>query len=159
MENKYRKTNNQNQKEIEKRVQISKEMCNSETKNPSAKENSKQKSNNSSYSYSKIDEKITTKEYKIPENNYVNENKIITEEEYNENIGRNDCDYENNQYDPYYEEQYEYEGNNIYNTDYKSSKFQARNNYYNSNYNNTDYYNKNSNFRLEYVSSINPRNM
>ena len=207
MSKNYSKNNYQGQKDIEERVQITKETCNSEEEIPAAIERSKRKlkPSNAPYGYSKIDEKITTQVYKVPDNEYVNENNIIKEEEYyeNQNIGRSGYDHGNCQCDPNYEERYgRYEGydegngynneelgtiynfnnvaknheyhewknsgnnynnKNIYNTDYKKSSTQTRNNYYNSNsnynYNNTDYYNRNADFKLEYVSSVNPRKM
>ena len=205
MKNNYYKNNYQNQKDIEERIQIAKETCNSEEEIEAAIERSKQKLKSSEvpYGYSKIDEKITTQIYKIPENEYVKENNIIKEEEYyeNKNIGRSGYDHGNCQCDPNYEERYgKYEGgneeneyqseelgtiynfnniaknteyhemknsgnkynkNNIYNTGYKKSNVQTRTNYYdsNNNYNNIDYYNQNNNFKLEYVSSTNPRKM
>ena len=163
MDKNYSKNNfYQNKKDIEERVQIAKETCNSEAEIAAAIERSKQKlkSSNPPSGYSKIDEQITTKIYKIPENEYINENNIITEEDYAENnyIGYDSGNYE---YEPNYEEGNIKYGKNIYNTDYKKSNVHTRNNYYsqNNNYNNTDYYNKNSNFKLEYVSSLNPRKM
>ena len=175
MRKNYTKNNYQNQKDFEERIQISHESCNSEEEIPEAIERSKRKlkSSEAPHGYSKIDEKITTKVYQMPQNEYVNQNNIIKEENYyeNNNIESNGYDYGNYEYDQNYEEGYdEYEGENeennnynknIYNTDYKRSKVQTSNNYYNSNnnYNNTDYYNRNANFKLEYVSLTNPRNM
>ena len=51
-----------------------------------------------------------------------------------------------------YDYQNNHENNNIYTTERKANKY-----YSNINYNNTDYFNKNANFKLEYVSSVNPR--
>ena len=63
------KSNYQNKKDIEERVQISKEYCDCEEDIDEAIERSKRKlgSSNAPYGYSKIDEQITTKIYKIPE--------------------------------------------------------------------------------------------
>ena len=166
MSKNYTKNNYQNKKDFEEHIQISHESCNSEEEIPEAIERSKRKlkSTEAPHGYSKIDEKITTKVYQVPHNEYINENNIIKEE--------TGYDNENYQYDPNYEEydneyqQEEYEennnyNNNIYNTDYKKSKVQTSNNYYNSNdnYYNTDYYDRNKNFKLEYVNSVNPVNM
>ena len=177
MKKNYNKNNYQNQKDIEERVQIAKETCNSEEEIEAAIERSKQKLKSSAvpYGYSKIDEKITTQIYKIPVNEYVNENNIIKEEEYyeNKNIGRSGYDHGNCQCDPNYEERYGiYEGNNeeneyqseelgtIYNfnniaknTGYHEMK-NSRNKY-NKNIYNTDYKKSNVQTRTNYYDSNN----
>ena len=159
MRKNYNGNNQQNLKDVEERVQVAKEICNCEEDIEAAIERSKQKLKSSAApsGYTKIDEKVTTRIYKIPDNKYVNENNIIEEEEYieNKNSGSVGYDYQDNQYE--ISKNY---NNNIYNTDYKKNKYSSDRNYFNSNnYNNTDYYNKNANFKLEYVSSVNPRKM
>jgi hypothetical protein len=148
MKKNYNENNYKTSKDVEERVQIAQETCNCEEELEAAIERSKQKLKSSTppSGYTKIDEKITTRIYKIPDNKYVNEHNIIEEEKYFENsdIRKTGYDYQNNQ-DNY---------NNIYNTERKANKYSS-----NYNYNNTDYYNKNANFKLEYVSSVNPRKM
>ena len=128
-------------KDIEKRVQVAQETCNSEEEIELAIERSKQKlkSNPAPNGYSKIDEEITTKIYKIPDKNYINKTEVIAEEEYNEytDKGKN-----------------EYNKNNIYNSDYKKTSYLKNNNYHN-----TEYNDKNVNFKLEYISNVKPRKM
>ena len=60
MSKNYSKSNYQGQKDIEERVQITKETCNSEEEIPAAIERSKRKlkPSNAPYGYSKIDAKI-----------------------------------------------------------------------------------------------------
>ena len=159
MRKNYNGNNQQNLKDVEERVQVTQETCNCEEELEAAIERSKQKLKSSAApsGYTKIDEKVTTRIYRIPDNKYVNENNIIEEEEYavNRNLGSVGYDYQDNQYET--SKSY---NNNIYNTDYKKNKYSSDRNYFNSNnYNNTDYYNKNANFKLEYVSSVNPRKM
>lgn len=128
-------------KDIEKRVQVAQETCNSEEEIELAIERSKQKlkSNPAPNGYSKIDEEITTKIYKIPDKNYINKTEVIAEEEYNEytDKGKN-----------------EYNNKNIYNSDYKKTSYLKNNNYHN-----TEYNDKNVNFKLEYISNVKPRKM
>ena len=146
MRKNYNGNNYQNLKDVEERVQVTQETCNCEEELEAAIERSKQKLKSSAppSGYTKIDEKVTTRIYKIPDNKYVNENNIIEEEEFIENKNSTSKSY----------------NNNIYNTDHKKNKYSSDKDYFNSNnYNNTDYYNKNANFKLEYVSSINPRKM
>ena len=196
MRKNYNGTNHEEQKDIEERVQITKETCNCEEELEAAIERSKQKlkSSEAPFGYTKIDEKVTTRIYRIPDNKYVNENNIIEEENYIENKNKkqegydfghrkyghnyldkygkkeNECNCEeintiynfnnlakNNDYHDMKNSMSKNYNNNIYNTDYKKNKFSS---YFNSNnYNNTDYYNKNANFKLEYISSLNPRKM
>ena len=180
MSKNYSKSNYQGQKDIEERIQIAKETCNSEEEIPAAIERSKKKlkSSNTPYGYSKVDEKITTQIYKIPENEYVNENNIIKEEEYyeNQNIGRSGYDHGNCQCDPNYEERYgKYEGYNegneynneelgtIYNFnnidknhEYHEWKNTGKN--YDKNIYNTDYKKSNVQTRTNYYNSNNNYN-
>ena len=131
MDKNFIKNDYHNQKDIEERVQIVKETCNSEEEIAEAIERSKRKLKSSEppYGYTKFDEKITTKVYKVPENQYIKENNIIKEEDYYENKNMKRTDY----------------------NDYQSDEL--------NNFNNIDYNNRNANFKLEYVSSVNPSKM
>ena len=102
MDNNYIKNNYQNQKDIEERVQIVQETCNSEEEIAEAIERSKRKlkSAEAPYGYSKFDEKIITKVYKVPENQYIKENNTIKEEDYyeNKNIRQNYDEYQSDEF-------------------------------------------------------------
>ena len=157
------KSNYQNKKDIEERVQISKEYCDCEEDIDEAIERSKRKlgSSNAPYGYSKIDEQITTKIYKIPENQYIDENNVIKEEDYieSQNYGRSAYDNGYYQSEYGYDDKNKYYNNNIYNTEYKKNKTTTSKYFNSNNYNNTEYGDKNANFKLEYISSLKPRNM
>lgn len=157
------KSNYQNKKDIEERVQISKEYCDCEEDIDEAIERSKRKlgSSNAPYGYSKIDEQITTKIYKIPDNQYIDENNVIKEEDYieSQNYGRSAYDNGYYQSEYGYDDKNKYYNNNIYNTEYKKNKTTTSKYFNSNNYNNTEYGDKNANFKLEYISSLKPRNM
>ena len=130
MKKNYKENNYKTSKDVEERVQISQETCNCEEELEAAIERSKQKLKSSTppSGYAKIDEKLTTRIHKIPDNKYINEHNMIEEEKYIENsdIRKTGYDYQNN-----------HENNNIYNTERKANKYSS-----NINYNNTDYFKK-----------------
>ena len=124
------KSNYQNKKDIEERVQISKEYCDCEEDIDEAIERSKRKlgSSNAPYGYSKIDEQITTKIYKIPDNQYIDENNVIKEEDYieSQNYGRSAYDNGYYQSEYGYDDKNKYYNNNIYNTEYKKKRTRGK---------------------------------
>ena len=137
-ENYSKKSNKKEEKEkdIEERVQIAKETCNSEEELTAAIERSKQKlkSSEAPYGYSKIDEQITTKIYKIPDNE--NNNNINFKLEYVCSSNQKNMKYVEN-----YENNYNYNNKKpktfTKNIPYKGGKIE---NYYENNFSNDGQY-------------------
>ena len=122
------------EKDIEERVQIAKETCNSEEEIAAAIERSKQKlkSSEAPNGYSKIDEQITTIIYKVPDN----ENNVNFKLEYVCSSNQNNMKYVEN-----YENNYNYNNKKpksfTKNIPYKGGKIE---NYYENNFSNDGQY-------------------
>ena len=139
MKNNYSKKSNQKEekeKDIEERVQIAKETCNSEEEIAAAIERSKQKlkSSEAPLGYSKIDEQITTIIYKVPDNE--NNNNVNFKLEYVCSPNQKNMKYVEN-----YENNYNYNNKKpktfTKNIPYKGGRIE---NYYENNFSNDGQY-------------------